>query len=289
MYSQAYSLVGETLNNRVLDSYREGFADASEVSVHSPTELLDIFESYHFEPTEVTDEFTLLADNAAELGDIYKSLYKYSYANPDTVCVERQSVSEYMTWNSVSAYLEEVYNRIFTIVDNAHKYDMDTSELQDRFEKLARNLFVYVNMTRTSMLTRFTIKADEEPTFIFVELPEKLHTEVYPVWYLANSLGILPPLEKPLSTEFTAPEELPEMFYTITLPNTARLCKFAKDDNRFVATTGDVGSPTVMGSPTDVFSTLTSRAQRSHQYAKELIWAYQQALRAEVKQSVIAD
>lgn len=287
MYSQPYSLVGETLDNRLLDSYRVGVSDAEELSVNSANQLLSIFTDYHFNPQTVTENFTLLTETANQLSDVYRKLYKYSYANNQKVCVQRESVSEHMTWATHAEYLAEVYDRIFAIVENSHQYDIDHSTLLTRLERLARNLFVYVNITRTSFLTKFTIKTEETPSFIFVELPGELHSSMYPLWYLANSLGVLPSLEKSVQAEYEPPEELPDAFFSLTQPETELLTDGADHYNRFTNMASMSHKPNNQ-TPTELFATLPPKEERPHGYAELLVSAYQEELQQE-PQKVIAD
>lgn len=287
MYSQPYSLVGETLDNRLLDSYRVGVSDAEELSVDSGRQLLSIFTNYHFNPKTVTENFTLLTETANQLSEVYRKLYKYSYANNQKVCVKRESVSEHMTWPTHAEYLAEVYDRIFNIVENSNQYDIDHSTLVTRLERLARNLFVYVNITRTSLLTKFTIKTDDSPSFVFVELPEDLHSSLYPLWYLSNSLGVLPSLKKSVGGDYEPPDELPDAFFSLTQPETDILTEGAEHYNRFtgMATTKIVSNNQT---PTELFDTLPPREERPHGYADLLVTAYQKSLQKQPKK-VLAD
>lgn len=287
MYSQPYSLVGETLDNRLLDSYRIGVSDAEELSVDSARQLLSIFTDYHFNPKTVTENFTLLTETANQLANVYRKLYKYSYANNQKVCVKRESVSEHMKWPTHADYLAEVYDRIFTIVENSQQYDIEHSTLLTRLERLARNLFVYVNITRTSLLTKFTIKTEDAPSFVFVELPEELHSSMYPLWYLANSLGVLPPLNKSVEEEYEPPEELPDAFFSLTQPDTDVLTDGAEHYNRFTGMATTTASSNKQ-TPTELFATLPPKEQRPHGYANRLVDAYQQNLHQQ-PEKILAD
>lgn len=289
MYSQAtHSLVGTTFDNRTLNSYREGLSNATELSVDSADELLDIFTTYHFNPTPITDQFTLLAETATELEDIYTSLYKYSYANPHTVSVTRESVTEYTTWNSLHDYLEETYNRLFAILDNADQYDISTTDLTHRLEHLARTLYVYTAVTRTALLTNFKIRTQNTPEFTFVELPEALHTELYPAWYLANSLGVLPSLTKPTDTSYTPPEELPPAFHTTRLPETHTIKQNAKNHNYLTTLTASQ-DPQAVNAPLQYFTDAPDQENRPRRYAQTLIDAYHTELADPAKPNLAAD
>jgi len=290
MYSQSYSLVGETLDNRLLNSYRIGVSDAEELSVDTAKQLLSVFTEYHFSPQQITDKFTVLTETAKQLNTVYKKLYRYSYANNTKVCVTRESVSEHMTWKSHSDYLAEIYDRIFAILQNADQYDIDTAVLRTRLERLAENLFIYVNITRTSFLTKFTIKTEQSPSITFVELPEELHASAYPIWYIANSLGVLPSLEKSIDESFTPPTELPDAFFSLTQPEQHILKQGADYYNRLTELPLQISTRT-QKTPTELFTTaLQDDSQTTYTLSKSLISAYQQQLKQSTPvQNSIAD
>jgi len=277
MYSQPYSLVGETLDNRVLDSYREGFADATELTVDSADEMLSTFEAYHFTPTIVTEKFTLLTETANQLSDVYNSMYKYAYANPSKVTVTRQSVSEYMSWNSTRDYLTEVCRRLLCIAQNADQYDIPNNTLYKRLELLGRNLFVYTNITRTSLLTEVTFNTDSQESFVFVEVPQDLHASMYPLWFIASSLGVLPSLQRPLDPHtYEVPESLPDAFYELTQPQTEVLEDGATYYNRF---TNIIQTRTLQTSYDDPLKYYESPSNhRMDSYAEQLVLTYNQSV-----------
>lgn len=289
MYSQAtYSLVGTTFDNRTLNSYREGLSDASELAVNSPEEFLDIFTTYHFTPTQVTEDFTLLAETASELEDIYTSLYKYSYANPNTVSVTRESVTEHTTWSSLTNYLEEVYDRIFQLLDNADQYDIETSKFEQKLEHLARTLYVYTAVSRTTFLTEFTIQTEDAPSFTFVEMPSELYQSLYPAWYLANSLGLLSELQKPTDPSYTPPTTLPPAVYTTSLPDTQSLKQVAENHNHLTTLTSDCGVRAV-NPPLSYFTDTPVPEERPHRYASQLVDAYHTEVQELSAVDIVAD